>query len=807
MKSRIKARHLNPHIEQTYLWLAIMIAAGGLGAYLGLLCAYPVDVIVDSGLSGPSLQKAGSAFVSLLSDPALLFKTLKVWIRNAWVLQSVPYSLIACPLVAGVGLSLMAKALAPELSLRETHLGAAEWAEQPFLKKQGLLGSFGLVLGRFGHPFKGTLIRGQETLSAMVISPPGTGKTVNLIGGILANHPDKAPIPGPSMVINDPKGEIYAKTAGWRSTLGPVFHVRWTDLEGTSFNPLSLKNIKGCSEIIPRRRQLIERLSGSYVDPGRALSAMMVAARDFGDDWRDRVYRDPTLHFAVEISGARGLSLQTDADSIRAALFPLQNGIPDETLFEEISELSALHSSLDTYVNRIAAVAVPESGSGSNSIWEKNGRAAFTGFCLYMMFKAIDRSVLSGQPCEASIGGLIAWLAGAGVDTTGDPEKDGEKMEKKEEDGEGGAIDKLLETGIAEATARGYPARVAEELKSLKDKPAKERGSVISTALGKLQVFKSEAIRARTSRSDITFEDLRGIDGRPVTVYFDIPLEDAEAVGIPTGFFLEGAAAYLISQDEKVARTRPVIFMLDEFWTLPKMESIQQIPALGRGQWVQLVLIGQSFAQIALKLGQEALNILKDAIAFKIYFTMNDTKQAKEVSEAIGNQTMETVNSSSSAGLVNMNEMLKSNNSRSFQGVPLVRPDELMSMPKLTPAQNIWGEVVIQISGMMNRPIKATPVIWFKDRELRSRAGLTKPGFARGPSDIWMKDWSGGPMPNGKLATWNGRPKAAAIEPVCEIPTEALDEPIDDLLPGSGAVPGAAIPAYDVGTAAHSITQ
>ena len=217
------------------------------------------------------------------------------------------------------------------------------------------------------------------------------------------------------------------------------------------------------------------------------------------------------------------------------------------------------------------------------------------------------------------------------------------------------------------------------------------------------------------------------------------------------------------------------------------------------------MLIGQSYAQIALKLGQEALNILKDAIAMRVYFTMNDNKQAKEVSEAIGNQTIETENRSSSAGITSFSEMFKSNNSRSFQGVPLVRPDELMSMPKLTPEQNIWGEVVIQITGMMNRPIKATPVIWFKDRVMKSRAALRRPDFAEGPRSVWMKDWSGGPTANGRLANWSGRPKEKTPAPVYEIPTEALDAPIDDLAPGPLPT-AAANPANDA-TAAGSVAS
>jgi len=71
--------------------------------------------------------------------------------------------------------------------------------------------------------------------SIMTVAPPGAGKTeCNVIPNLLR-------WPGPALVL-DVKGELYEKTAGWRSThVGPV--IRFSPLDpdnSASYNPLSI---------------------------------------------------------------------------------------------------------------------------------------------------------------------------------------------------------------------------------------------------------------------------------------------------------------------------------------------------------------------------------------------------------------------------------------------------------------------------------------------------------------------------------------------------------------------------------------
>lgn len=359
-------------------------------------------------------------------------------------------------------------------------------------------------------------VAGQST---RIIGRPGTGKTLHLISEILpsrpgakrrgawplrrdqaADHSGKASIPGPSMIINDPKDQIFRATGSWRGSHGPVYSLRWNDPGAAAWNPLSAGNVTGGAEVL-----------------------VVGAAR------------------------------QRPADS---ALL----GGADE-LWEG-------------YVDGLAAAAVPVPEQPGKEHWVLAGRAALSGFLLFEMAQAAR----DGR--EPSFGHMLDWLApsGAAPDLT----------------------EALLDLAAAEVRTFGYPERAAAELVQLRNKPRQERAAVISAAIGKLNIFRDAAIRSRTSRSDFTFADLRPRGAPAITVYIHVPLEDCRAHGVLTAMFLHGAARYLMKEAQ--LPDRPVHFLLDEFWTLPPVELLTQIPEHGASRLLRLVAVGQSEEQLARRL-------------------------------------------------------------------------------------------------------------------------------------------------------------------------------------------------------------
>ncbi|MDY6407879.1 MAG: type IV secretory system conjugative DNA transfer family protein, partial [Pseudomonadota bacterium] len=100
---------------------------------------------------------------------------------------------------------------------RPNVFGSGRKATYADVEKMGLFKGFVIVLGRF----KGKLLKMPETLSALVVAPPGTGKTAGVV------IPTILESPGLSLIVNDPKPELCYNTTGYRATQGPVFVINW----------------------------------------------------------------------------------------------------------------------------------------------------------------------------------------------------------------------------------------------------------------------------------------------------------------------------------------------------------------------------------------------------------------------------------------------------------------------------------------------------------------------------------------------------------------------------------------------------
>ena len=107
--------------------------------------------------------------------------------------------------------------------------GAASFARPSMLRKMGLTARSGVVLGRVGR----RLLIYDRPLSTLVLAPPGAGKTAGVAIPTLLSFRG-------SVLVNDPKGEMFEATAGWRSRLGKVYRIEWSKGgKSTRWNPLS----------------------------------------------------------------------------------------------------------------------------------------------------------------------------------------------------------------------------------------------------------------------------------------------------------------------------------------------------------------------------------------------------------------------------------------------------------------------------------------------------------------------------------------------------------------------------------------
>ncbi|HPE95746.1 MAG TPA: TraG/TraD/VirD4 family protein, partial [Bacillota bacterium] len=120
-----------------------------------------------------------------------------------------------------------------------------------------------------------------------------------------------------------------------------------------------------------------------------------------------------------------------------------------------------------------------------------------------------------------------------------------------------------------------------------------------------------------------------------------------------------------------------VMMYMDEFGTIPKIESAEMMFSASRSRRVSIVAIIQSFAQLQKNYGKEGCEIITDNTQLTIFggFAPN-SESAQVLSKALGSKTVQS--GSVSRG--------KNDPSQSLQMIEraLLTPDELKSLPKGT---------------------------------------------------------------------------------------------------------------------------
>ena len=482
-------------------------------------------------------------------------------------------------------------------------------ASEADIKKMGLLNGFMMVLGYF----KKKPLMMDECLSTLCVAPPGTGKSQ---GVVIPTILDCNTV---SMIINDPKPELKQVTSAYRATVGPVFIMNWAGQDDPargiyypSWNPLSPEHVPFnteqrdlyidsiCNTLIPDR-------SGSSADPhwtitGRAALTGFVqyivskVERAKADDYFYARMTNGTFNAEdAAVLSDYYLSMMTDPNAY-AAHAMLQRG-----------ELNAMN-----YVHVGTWAHIPD-------VW-RGKEASFPMILDWLTTSQIDIARQMDERRRA--GDQMVMMA--------DPLKD------------------MLQEAVAEAQQYAYSHRAVQELTQLANTPDKERGSIMSTALSGLTIFRNAAVRNRTSHSDFHFSDLRGMrdprDGKvkPVTVYLSINMVDAQALNPITAIFIELMSNFLLANPpgaehhgQKLGEC-PVLFVLDEMPKMQKMQAVIQGPDLGRGQKISYLLIGQDLNQIAEKYGHEAADIIISTTAAKIVMRQNDPKTAERFSSMMG---------------------------------------------------------------------------------------------------------------------------------------------------------------------------
>ena len=240
-------------------------------------------------------------------------------------------------------------------------------------------------------------------------------------------------------------------------------------------------------------------------------------------------------------------------------------------------------------------------------------------------------------------------------------------------------------------------------------KADKERSGVVSTLNSGLELWGNPIIDATTAKSDFNFTKMKEI---PTTVFIGLTPDNIQRLKPLMCMVYQQATAFMSqhmpTKEEKVG----VLFLMDEFPTVGKLEQFLAGIAYFRGYHVKLFLIVQDTQQLKGTYEDTGMNSFLSNSTYRITFAANNVDTAKLISELIGNQTVESTSGSRSKWF-DINGQPGSISVSQTQRA-LLMPQEVISLPR--------DEEIILIEA--NPPIKTKKIFWFKVKWMSARVRM-----------------------------------------------------------------------------------
>ena len=350
-------------------------------------------------------------------------------------------------------------------------------------------------------------------------------------------------------------------------------------------------------------------------------------------------------------------------------------------------------------VQNVADVLVdPEGSLEKRNHWEKTSHSLLVGAILHVLYAEGDKT----------LAGVAAFLS--------DPKRSFEST----------LAAMMMTSHLGD---EGVHPVVASAARELLNKSENERSGVLSTAMSFLGLYRDPVVAQVTRQCDWRIADL--IDAkRPATLYLVIPPSDISRTKPLIRLVLNQSGRRLTEELAPDAKRQRVLFMLDEFPALGRLDFFESALAFMAGYGLKAFLIAQSLNQIEHAYGQN--NAILDNCHVRVCFATNDERTAKRVSESLGTATelraMKNYAGHRLSPWLGHLMVSKSETARA-----LLTPGEIQELPKT--------DEIVMMAGA--HPIRAKKAQYFRDRRLSARV-LSPPEVRAADKEASARhDWQG----------------------------------------------------------------
>jgi type IV secretion system protein VirD4 len=374
--------------------------------------------------------------------------------------------------------------------------------------------------------------------------------------------------------------------------------------------------------------------------------------------------------------------------------------------FNPLAEVQVGKDSEVAEVQNLVTIIVDPDGKGLNDHWTKTAHAFLTGVTLYLLHKFRNENKKTATLTDVAF-------------ALSDPSRDVKDLYEDMRTAEIKQIDE------SDPKNPGHKKKIVHSVvaaagRDMLNRPEQERGSVLSTAMSYLSLYRDNLVAANISESDFQIRDLMH-SGRSISLYLVVRPADKDRLKPLMRLILNQIVRTLTADPIQFHEGRPapkyrhrLLLMLDEFPSFGRLEVFQEALAFIAGYGIKAYLIMQDITQL-----HAAYTVNESIISnchIRLAYAPNNPKTAEWLSKMLG-QTTQVWKSATVSGK-RMGGMLK-NVSESYQTTarPLMTPDEVMRLkaPRKNKKGDIVesGEMLIFVSGQT--PVKGTQILYFQE--------------------------------------------------------------------------------------------
>ncbi|WP_339047753.1 type IV secretory system conjugative DNA transfer family protein [Candidatus Mesenet endosymbiont of Phosphuga atrata] len=237
-------------------------------------------------------------------------------------------------------------------------------------------------------------------------------------------------------------------------------------------------------------------------------------------------------------------------------------------------------------------------------------------------------------------------------------------------------------------------------------KADKERSGVVSTMNSSLELWANPLIDTATASSDFNIQDFKR---KKVSVYVGLTPDNLNRLRPLMQVFYQQATEFLCRRLPTEDEPYGVLFLMDEFPTLGKMEQFQTGIAYFRGYNVRLFLIIQDTEQLKGIYEEAGMNSFLSNSTYRITFAANNIETANLISQLIGNKTVQQ-ESLNRPKFLDLNPASRSLHISDTQRA-LLLPQEIIMLPR--------DEQIVLVESAY--PIKSKKIQYYSDKMFTRR--------------------------------------------------------------------------------------